>query len=155
MKISNIFLMFILLHFSGNIYAANQSYSVDVITTIPVSCQFSNVSPQIMVSENGGVSTGSFSLNCNKQFDLKFGARSLTDGGGRTSVQADNGLKLNTVVKLNFMGNDYVLDGVKQIRALDPSSSETGTVSINLANPINSNTPAGVYQDILYLEATF
>jgi len=155
MKFSNILLMPILLHFSGNIYAANQTYSVDVITTIPVSCQFSNVSPQIIVSEKGGVSTGSFGLNCNKQFDLKFSAKSLEEGGGSTSVKADNGVKLNTVIKLKFMGNDYVLDGVKQIRALDPSSSETGTISINLANSITPATPAGVYRDILYLEATF
>lgn len=155
MKFANILLMLILLQFSGNIYSANQTSSVDVVTTIPVSCQFSNVSPQIIVSENGGVSTGSFSLNCNKQFDLKFSAKSLDDGGRSTSVQADNGLKLNTVVKLNFMGNDYVLDGVKQIWALDPLSSETGTVSINLASPIHATTPAGVYLDVLYLEATF
>ena len=69
MKFANILLMLILLQFSGNIYSANQTSSVDIVTTIPVSCQFSNVSPQIIVSEKGNVSSGNFTLNCNKNFE--------------------------------------------------------------------------------------
>jgi len=155
MKFANILLMLILLQFSGNIYSANQTSSVDIVTTIPVSCQFSNVSPQIIVSENGSVSSGNFTLNCNKNFELKFSSKSLKDGDQTTSVKAVNGTKLNTVVKVNFQGNTFELDRIRQISVLDPSNSELGTISINLANPVHATTPAGVYQDVLYLDATF
>ncbi|OTG76697.1 hypothetical protein B9T26_02515 [Acinetobacter sp. ANC 4169] len=155
MKFANILLMLILLQFSGNIYPAKQTSSIDVVTTIPVSCQFSNVSPQIIVSENGAVTSGNFTLNCNKNFQLQISSKSLKDGDISTSVKIDNGGKLNTIVKVSFMGNIYQLDGVKQIQVLDPSSSELGTISINLASPVHTTTPAGVYQDVLYLDATF
>ena len=155
MRLIKFLWVFFLLIFSEFIYAANQTASVDVVTIIPVSCQFSNLSPQIIVSENGSVSTGHFTLNCNKNFELQLSSKSLKDGDGLTSVKAINGEKLNTIVKVNFIGNSYELDGVKQIRVLDPSSSELGTISINLANPIHAMTPAGVYQDVLYLDATF
>ena len=154
-EIDKISLGIFLLIFSEFIYAANQTASVDVVTIIPVSCQFSNLSPQIIVSENGSVSTGHFTLNCNKNFELQLSSKSLKDGDGLTSVKAINGEKLNTIVKVNFIGNNYELDEVKQIRVLDPSSSELGTISINLANPIHATTPAAVYQDVLYLDATF
>ena len=120
-----------------------------------MSCQFSNVSPQIIVSENGSVANGNFNLNCNKNFELQLSSKSLKDGDVSTSVKAVNGAKLNTIVKVNFMGNIYLLDGVKHIQVLDPSSSELGTISINLASPVHTTTPAGVYQDVLYLDATF
>ena len=155
MRLIKFLWVFFLLIFSEFIYAANQTASVDVVTIIPVSCQFSNLSPQIIVSENGSVSTGHFTLNCNKNFELQLSSKSLKDGDGLTSVKAINGEKLNTIVQVNFIGNSYELDGVKQIRVLDPSSSELGTISINLANPIHAMTPAGVYQDVLYLDATF
>ena len=155
MRLIKFLWVFFLLIFSEFIYAANQTASVDVVTTISVSCQFSNISPQIIISENGGLSTGSFTLNCNKNFELQLSSKSLKDGDGLTSIKAINGEKLNTIVKVNFIGNSYELDEVKQIRVLDPSSSELGTISINLANPIHAMTPAGVYQDVLYLDATF
>lgn len=155
MRLIKFLWVFFLLIFSEFIYAANQTASVDVVTIIPVSCQFSNLSPQIIVSENGSVSTGHFTLNCNKNFELQLSSKSLKDGDGLTSVKAINGEKLNTIVKVNFIGNNYELDEVKQIRVLDPSSSELGTISINLANPIHATTPAAVYQDVLYLDATF
>ncbi|OTG93541.1 hypothetical protein B9T24_13770 [Acinetobacter sp. ANC 4654] len=126
-----------------------------MVTTIPVSCQFSNISPQIIISENGGLSTGSFTLNCNKNFELQLSSKSLKDGDVSTSVKTGNGEKLNTIVMVNFIGNSYELDEVKQIRVLDPSSSELGVISINLASPVHATTPAGVYQDVLYLDATF
>ena len=155
MRLIKFLWVFFLLIFSEFIYAANQTASVDVVTTISVSCQFSNISPQIIISENGGLSTGSFTLNCNKNFELQLSSKSLKDGDGLTSIKAINGEKLNTIVKVNFIGNSYELDEVKHIRVLDPSSSELGTISINLANPIHATIPAGVYQDVLYLDATF
>lgn len=155
MRLIKFLWVFFLLIFSKCIYAANQTSSVDVVTTIPVSCQFSNISPQIIISENGGLSTGSFTLNCNKNFELQLSSKSLKDGDVSTSVKTGNGEKLNTIVMVNFIGNSYELDEVKQIRVLDPSSSELGVISINLASPVHATTPAGVYQDVLYLDATF
>lgn len=82
MRLIKFLWVFFLLIFSKFIYAANQTASVDVVTTIPVSCQFSNISPQIIISENGGFSTGSFTLNCNKNFELQLSSKSLKDGDG-------------------------------------------------------------------------
>ncbi|OTG88862.1 hypothetical protein [Acinetobacter sp. ANC 3813] len=155
MKIFNIFLMLVLFQFTGNLYATQQTSSVDVITTIPVSCKFSNVSSQIIIPENGGKATGNFNLNCNKNFELRISSKSLKDGESATFVKSENGKKLRTLVDVNFIAHHYQLNSIQQIQVLDPSSSEPGTISISLETHVNSSIPAGLYQDVLYLDATF
>jgi hypothetical protein len=155
MRFFNIFLMLMLLQFTGNLYAAQQVSSVDVITTIPINCKFSNVSSQIILQENGGDATGSFTLNCNKNFDLRISSQSLKDGESATYVRSENGEKIRIFVDVDFIGRNVSLNSSQHIQVLDPSSSESGTINIRLASPINSTIPAGLYQDVLHLDVTF
>lgn len=135
--------------------AANQMSSINVMTSIPVSCQFSNISPQITLTEQTLSSTGNFSIQCNQKYELQLTAQSLQENGKATFVQALNGTKLKTLVNVHFIGNVYQLDGIKNIQIDDPSSLEQGTITVTLAEPIQATTPEGIYQDVVFLNLIF
>lgn len=135
--------------------AANQTSSISVMTSIPTSCQFSNVSSQITLSEQTLSSTGNFSIQCNQKYELRLASKSLQEDGKGTYVQALNGTKLKTLIDVHFIGNIYQLDGIKNIQVDDPSSLEQGTITVSLAEPILFTTPEGLYQDVLFLNLTF
>ena len=147
--------LYVVLFISSWASAANQTSSVSVVTSIPISCQFSNVSPQIVLSEEALVATGIFNLQCNQKFELQLSTKSLQEGGNGTFVKAPGGTKLKTLIQMNFIGNVYQLDAVKKIQVDDPASVEQGTIHVKLAEPVQSTMPKGVYQDVLYLDVTF
>ncbi|OTG88857.1 hypothetical protein [Acinetobacter sp. ANC 3813] len=142
----------------GHAVAATTSSSIPMEIEIAKQCTFSNVSSEIILKEDGSVTTAGYTVTCNTPYSI-FADNAKWEGGWYTYISNAENERLWTKFKTIALS-----DNVEVALHVGPRLSRTGysaenyliTAQVDLLNsPIMPTTRAGVYTDTYLVDVYY
>ena len=137
--------------------AALTTSSIPMAIAVPESCVFSNISPGIILPEDGGEVEGGVSVKCNTEYSINMRMASQPNGSYESQVVNANGVGLKTTAVVygsTFTGSFStpltVIYGYLSSRPTDDYR-----VRVKLKSPVTAHTPEGVYTDTMHFDVNY
>ena len=140
--------------------AALTTSSIPMTVEVPKSCVFSNLSPGIILPEDGSVGEGGVTVTCNtNSFSIQIRSASQPNYFDEAKVVNANGIELKTTA----VAANSSFGGPFQAMPLSLSYGGGGIygaplehrVRVNLKSPVTAHTPEGVYTDTVHFDVNY